>query len=52
MSINWEGTIFYLSKQLAAFAYYPDLIARGRLVLKESFVEMEMEACNVGLIVS
>lgn len=52
MSINWEGTIFYSSKQMTAFADDTDLIGRGTLAVKESFVEMDMEASNVGLLVN
>lgn len=52
MSINWEGTIFYLSKQLTAFADDADVIGRGTLAIKESFIEMEKEGRNVGLLVS
>ena len=52
MSINWEGTIFYSSKQMIAFADDTDLIGRGTLAVKESFVEMDMEASNVGLLVN
>ena len=44
MSINWEGTIFYSSKQLAANADDTDLIGRGPLAVKESFIEMEKES--------
>lgn len=52
MSINWEGTIFYSSKQLAAFADDADLIGRGTLAIKESFIEMEREASKEGLLVN
>ena len=52
MSINWEGTIFYSSKQMIAFADDTDLIGRGTFAVKESFVEMDMEASNVGLLVN
>ena len=52
MSINWLGTIFYSSKQLTAFADDTDLIGRGTLAVKESFVEMEREAGKVGLLVN
>src|ERR1700755_2387713 len=46
MSINWNGTIFTTSKQLAAFADDADLIGRGTLAIKESFVEMQTTADN------
>ena len=52
MSINWEGTIFYSSKQLAAYADDTDLIGRGTLAVKESFIEMEKESNKVGLLVN
>ena len=52
MSINWNGTIFTTSKQLAAFADDADLIGRGTLAVKESFVEMQTTAKEVGLLVN
>lgn len=52
MSINWKGTIFNTSKQLAAFADDADLLGRGVLAVKESFVEAEKEGKKVGLVVS
>ena len=52
MSINWNGTILNTSKQLTAFADDTDLLGRGILKVKESFVEMDMEARKVGLVVS
>src|SRR6201996_3853651 len=50
MSINWNGTIFTTSKQLAAFADDADLIRRGTLAVKES-CEMQTTAKEVGLLV-
>src|ERR1700761_1702839 len=38
------------SKQLAAFADNADLIGRGTLAVKESFVEMQTTAKEVGLL--
>src|ERR1700744_3058784 len=52
MSINWNGTILNTSKQLTAFADDTDLLGRGILKVQESFVEMDMEARKVGLVVS
>lgn len=52
MSINWAGTIFYTTNQLTAFADDADLIGRGTLAVKEPFIEMEREACKVGLVVN
>lgn len=52
MSINWKGTIFTSSKQLAAFADDADLIGRGTLAVKESFVEMQTTGKVVGLLVN
>jgi len=52
LSINWKGTIFSTSKQITAFADDADLLGRGVLAVKESFMEMDTEAKKVGLQVS
>lgn len=52
MSINWRGTIFTTSRQLAAFADDADLIGRGTLAVKESFVEMQTAGKEIGLLVN
>src|ERR1700744_6230282 len=51
MSINFNGTIFTTSKQIAAFADDADLIGGGALAVKESFVEMDSAAKEVRLLV-
>ena len=52
MSINWKGTIFTSSKQLTAFADDVDLLGRGTLAVKESFVEMQTAGKEIGLVVN
>ncbi len=48
MSINWKGTT---SKQLTVFADYADLIGRGTLAVKQSFVDMQTTGKEVELLV-
>lgn len=52
LSVNWKGTILNTSKQICAFADDVDLLGRSVLAVKESFVEMEEEASNIGLKIS